>query len=124
MAWWRTSYTTAMLEPIYTDTLAMSMTCILLPRPVQCVAFNDINPQAPVHFLVIPRKPLPQLSSATDEDRELLGHLMLVANKVAQEQGLQRGYRLVVNNGPDGAQSVYYLHLHVLGGRQMAWPPG
>ena len=90
---------------------------------MQCVAFKDIDPKAPVHFLVIPRKPIPQLSSAKEEDRDLLGHLLLVANKVAQEQGLQQGYRVVINNGRDGAQSVYYLHLHVLGGRQMGWPP-
>ncbi|XP_050689755.1 adenosine 5'-monophosphoramidase HINT2-like [Eriocheir sinensis] len=90
----------------------------------QCVAFLDITPQAPVHFLVIPRKPLPTLTDAGDEDEQLLGHMMLVARKVAKEQGLNNGFRLVVNNGRDGAQSVYHLHIHVLGGRQMQWPPG
>ncbi|XP_045123754.1 histidine triad nucleotide-binding protein 1-like [Portunus trituberculatus] len=90
----------------------------------QCVAFHDVSPQAPTHFLVIPRKPLPTLSDAGDEDEQLLGHLMLVARKVAKEQGLDKGFRLVVNNGQEGAQSVYHLHLHVLGGRQMQWPPG
>ena len=107
----------------------MLMTCVLMTSIlplflVQCVAFKDINAQAPVHFLVIPRKAIPQLSSATDEDCGLLGHLLLVADKVAQTQGLKGGYRLAINNGPDGAQSVYHLHLHVLGGRQMGWPPG
>lgn len=90
----------------------------------QCVAFHDVSPQAPTHFLVIPRKPLATLSDAGDEDEQLLGHMMLVARKVAKEQGLDKGFRLVVNNGQDGAQSVYHLHIHVLGGRQMQWPPG
>ncbi|XP_064106508.1 adenosine 5'-monophosphoramidase HINT1-like [Macrobrachium nipponense] len=90
----------------------------------QCVAFNDISPQAPVHFLVIPRKPIDMIENAGDEDEKLLGHLLLVARKVAKEQGLTKGYRLVVNNGQEGAQSVYHLHIHVMGGRQMRWPPG
>ncbi|XP_066967456.1 adenosine 5'-monophosphoramidase HINT1 [Macrobrachium rosenbergii] len=90
----------------------------------QCVAFNDISPQAPVHFLVIPRKPIDMIENAGDEDEQLLGHLLLVARKVAKEQGLAKGYRLVVNNGQEGAQSVYHLHIHVMGGRQMRWPPG
>lgn len=90
----------------------------------KCVAFSDINPQAPVHFLVIPRKAIPQLSSAEDEDASLIGHLMIVARKLAKEQGLSNGFRVVVNDGPDGCQSVYHLHIHVLGGREMKWPPG
>ncbi|XP_069960330.1 adenosine 5'-monophosphoramidase HINT1 [Cherax quadricarinatus] len=90
----------------------------------QCVAFHDVAPQAPVHFLVIPRKPIAMLSDAEDADEQLLGHLMVVARKLAKEQGLDKGFRLVLNNGKHGAQSVYHLHLHVLGGRQMHWPPG
>jgi len=90
----------------------------------KCVAFMDVNPQAPVHFLVIPRKRIAMIEEAEDGDAELLGHLLLVARKVAKEQGLTKGYRLVVNNGVDGAQSVYHLHIHVMGGRQMNWPPG
>lgn len=83
-----------------------------------------MNPQAPVHFLVIPRKPITQLSQAKDSDEQLLGHLMIVARKVAAQKGLGKGFRLVINDGPVGAQSVYHLHLHVLSGRQMKWPPG
>ena len=90
----------------------------------QCVAFKDINPQAPTHFLVIPRKPIRQLSVVEDGDEGLLGHLLIVANKVASNLGLEKGYRVVINNGPEGGQEVYHLHLHVLGGRQMTWPPG
>lgn len=77
-----------------------------------------------MHFLVIPRKPIPQLSKAEDEDAALLGHLMIAARKVAKQQGLNDGFRLVINDGKHGAQSVYHLHLHILGGRQMQWPPG
>jgi len=90
------------------------------------LAFNDINKQAPVHFLVIPKRRgnLVSLSTAKDEDEVLLGHLMLVARKVAKDQGLQEGYRVVINDGKNGCQSVMHLHLHVLGGRQLTWPPG
>lgn len=90
----------------------------------KCVAFKDAAPQAPVHFLVIPRKRIAMIEEAEDSDGELLGHLMLTARKVAREQGLTAGYRVVVNNGKEGAQSVYHLHIHVLGGRQLSWPPG
>ena len=88
------------------------------------LAFKDVNPQAPVHILVIPKKPIPKLAEAESQDSELLGHLLLTAKKVAQEAGLANGYRLVINNGDDGGQTVYHLHLHILGGRQMKWPPG
>lgn len=88
------------------------------------MAFNDVAPQAPVHFLVIPKKPITQLSKVEDSDEQLLGHLMLVGKKVAAEQGLDKGFRMVINDGSDGAQSVYHLHLHFLGKRQMNWPPG
>ena len=88
------------------------------------MAFHDVNKQAPTHFLVIPRKPIAQLSLAAEEDAGLLGHLMLVGSKVAKDLGLAEGYRVVINNGKHGAQSVYHLHLHFLGGRQMQWPPG
>lgn len=91
---------------------------------LQCVAFDDINPQAPVHYLVIPRKPITQLSRAEDNDGALLGHLLLVARKIAQKRNLKNGFRIVINDGPIGAQSVYHLHIHVLSGRQLQWPPG
>nr|XP_039271082.1 histidine triad nucleotide-binding protein 1-like [Styela clava] len=91
----------------------------------KCMAFKDVNPQAPTHFLVIPKKAITGLSAAEDTDSALLGHLMTVARKVAVEQNIaSSGYRVVVNDGKNGAQSVYHLHLHVLGGRQLGWPPG
>ncbi|XP_004686562.1 PREDICTED: histidine triad nucleotide-binding protein 1 [Condylura cristata] len=91
---------------------------------VSCLAFHDISPQAPTHFLVIPKKPISQISVAEDADESLLGHLMIVGKKCAADLGLKKGYRMVVNEGSDGGQTVYHIHLHVLGGRQMNWPPG
>ena len=87
------------------------------------LAFRDIHPQAPSHLLVIPRKPIERLSRADDDDAELLGHLMGVARKVAAQEGLT-DFRLVVNDGAGAGQTVFHLHLHVLGGRPMGWPPG
>ncbi|OQV18614.1 putative Histidine triad nucleotide-binding protein 2, mitochondrial [Hypsibius exemplaris] len=89
-----------------------------------CVALVDVNPQAPVHFLVVPRQQIPGISYAKDSDQALLGHLLLVARKVAEQQHLQDGYRIVINEGKNGCQSVPHLHIHVLGKRQLNWPPG
>ena len=92
----------------------------------QAFVFNDINPQGPVHFLVIPklRDGLTRISRAREDQKPLLGHLLWVASKVAKDQGLDEGYRVVINDGVHGSQSVYHLHIHVIGGRQMEWPPG
>jgi histidine triad (HIT) family protein len=89
-----------------------------------CLAFHDVNPQAPTHVLVIPKKEIPSLAQLAAEDQALLGHLLLVVQKLASDLGLANGYRVVVNCGPDGGQSVDHLHLHLLGGRQLKWPPG
>ncbi|MCV3214558.1 histidine triad nucleotide-binding protein [Plectonema radiosum NIES-515] len=88
------------------------------------LAFKDVQPQAPVHILVIPKKPIVKLTDAEESDRDLLGHLLLTAKRVAEEAGLTNGYRVVINTDSDGGQSVYHLHLHILGGRHMTWPPG
>lgn len=88
------------------------------------LAFKDINPQAPVHILVIPKKPIPKLADAESQDHALMGHLLLTVKRVAEATGLKNGYRVVINTGADGGQTVDHLHLHILGGRQMAWPPG
>lgn len=90
----------------------------------RCLAFHDVAPQAPVHVLVIPRQPIPSLAAATSADAPLLGHLVFVATQLAARLGLADGYRLVVNCGRDGGQSVDHLHVHLLGGRRLGWPPG
>jgi histidine triad (HIT) family protein len=90
----------------------------------ECLAFRDVNPQAPVHFLVIPKKEITSLAESDDEDSPLLGHLLMTARMLAEQMKLERGYRVVVNCGPDGGQSVDHLHVHVLGGRKLTWPPG
>lgn len=90
----------------------------------QCLAFRDINPQAPTHVLIIPKKEIPRLIDATEEDGALLGHMMIAAGKVARELGVGDAFRLVVNNGADAGQSVFHLHMHILGGRGFQWPPG
>ncbi len=87
-------------------------------------AFADIHPQAPVHFLIIPREHIASLHEADESHRELLGHMLGVAAEIARQKGLGNGYRVVANIGPDGGQTVDHLHLHVLGGRAMTWPPG
>ena len=89
-----------------------------------CLAFNDISPQAPTHILVIPKKPLPRLSEAESQDHALMGHLLLTVKRVAEQAGLSDGYRVVINNGENGGQTVDHMHLHILGGRPMTWPPG
>ena len=88
------------------------------------LAFPDREPQAPTHLLLIPKRHLASHADATDEDQHLLGHILTVAAKVAREQRLDNGYRLVMNSGDEGGQTVSHLHLHVLGGRHMTWPPG
>ncbi|MHC5933961.1 histidine triad nucleotide-binding protein [Nostoc sp.] len=88
------------------------------------LAFKDIHPQAPVHILVIPKKPIPTLADAESDDHALLGHLLLTAKRLAEEAGLKNGYRVVINTGDDGGQTVHHLHVHILGGRQLNWPPG
>ena len=88
-----------------------------------CVAFRDINPQAPTHILIIPRRAIARLRAAQDSDAELLGHLLLAANRIAALEGLS-DHRVVINDGAGAGQTVFHLHLHLLGGRALAWPPG
>lgn len=89
------------------------------------LAFRDIKPAAPVHILVVPKKPIPRIAEAKPEDHQVLGHLLLKAGEVARSLGLsQSGFRLVFNNGPDAGEAVPHLHCHIIGGRQLGWPPG
>ncbi len=90
-----------------------------------CLAFRDIDPKAPTHVLIIPKKEIPSMAEVTGDDKEILGHLLLTASKVAKDLGIsESGYRLVANTNNEGGQEVYHLHIHLLGGRQMTWPPG
>jgi len=90
-----------------------------------CIAFQDINPKAPVHLLVISRKHIPSLNEDLDQDKVLLGHMLIVVGRMAKEQGVDgTGYRTVINTNAEAGQSVFHLHIHVLGGRIMRWPPG
>jgi histidine triad (HIT) family protein len=90
----------------------------------QCYAFADIHPQAPVHVLVAPRRHIDSLADGEESDRALFGHLLWAASEIARVKGLAKGYRVVINTGEDGCQTVEHLHLHLLGGRPLAWPPG
>lgn len=89
-----------------------------------CLAFRDINPQAPMHILVIPKKPIPRIVDADRDDQALLGHLLLKAGEIAKAEGYGDAFRLVVNNGAGAGQTVFHLHVHILGGRGFSWPPG
>jgi len=89
-----------------------------------CLAFRDVNPQAPTHVLLIPKKEIPRLADATAEDEALLGHMMIAAGRIARELGVGDAFRLVANNGAAAGQSVFHLHFHILGGRDLTWPPG
>lgn len=91
----------------------------------QCLAFRDISPQAPVHILIIPKKPVARIAAAQADDQPLLGHLLLAASEIARRENIApTGYRLVINNGPHGGETVPHLHIHLLGGRHLNWPPG
>jgi histidine triad (HIT) family protein len=89
-----------------------------------CVALRDINPQAPTHLLIIPRIPIPRVGEATQEDQSILGHLLFTAASLARKLNLENGFRIVINNGRDGGETVPHLHVHLLGGRELGWPPG
>jgi len=90
-----------------------------------CICFKDITPQAPVHLLIVPKQCIPRIGEASDDDQSLLGHLLLTARSVAKSEGFHEdGFRLVINNGADGGETVPHLHVHVLAGKKLAWPPG
>lgn len=90
----------------------------------RCIVLHDIAPQAPVHLLIIPKQPISRIGAATSADEALLGHLLLTAGVLAKKLGLENGFRLVINQGPDGGESVPHLHVHLLAKRPLAWPPG
>ena len=110
-------------ETIFGKILSGDIPCDEVYSDESCLAFRDVAPQAPVHVLVIPRKPIESLRSASEPDEALLGHLLLVAAKVAKQEGLS-DWRTVINSGAGAGQTVFHLHVHVIGGRPLAWPPG
>ena len=112
-----------MSDTLFSRIIRREIPADIIHEDDQCLAFRDINPQAPVHFLVIPKEPIAKLSDADASHQALLGHLLLVASRVAAEQGLE-DFRLNVNNGAGASQTVFHLHVHVLGGRPFSWPPG
>lgn len=112
-------------ETIFQKIISREIPATIVYEDDLSIAFKDINPAAPVHILVVPKESLPKLGDASTEHQNLLGHLLLVCNKVAESQGLlKNGYRIVINNGEHALQTVFQLHLHVIGGRVMGWPPG
>ena len=112
-------------ETIFAKILKGEIPCDKVYEDDAYFAFRDINPQAPTHILVIPKKPIPKVSDAAEADKELLGGLILTANRIAEQEGLlEPGYRYVINCGEGAGQTVFHLHLHILGGRAMTWPPG
>lgn len=113
-----------MSETIFSKIIRKEIPADIVYEDNLCLAFNDISPQAPVHILVIPKKPIPKLADAESQDHALMGHLLLTVKRVAEQAGLSNGYRVVINTGEDGGQTVDHLHLHILGGRSLAWPPG
>lgn len=113
-----------MSETIFSKIISKEIPADIVYEDDLCLAFNDISPQAPTHILVIPKKPIPKLADAESQDHALMGHLLLTVKRVAEQAGLSNGYRVVINTGEDGGQTVDHLHLHILGGRAMAWPPG
>jgi histidine triad (HIT) family protein len=114
-----------MSQTLFEKIIAREIPADIVYEDDQVLAFRDISPQAPVHVLVIPKKLIPRIGEAEDSDQALLGHLLLRARAVATTLGLaENGYRLVINNGKDGGESVPHLHCHILGGRPLSWPPG
>ncbi len=113
-----------MSDTLFSKIIQREIPADIVYEDEQCLAFHDINPQAPVHILVIPKKPLTMLSDAADGDQALLGHLLMAASKIAKQEGFGEAFRLVINNGEDAGQQVFHLHVHILAGRSFGWPPG
>ena len=113
-----------MSESIFTKIKNKEIPGNIIYEDDKCFALEDINPQAPVHILIIPHKEITKISDSTPEDKELLGHLLLVSKTIAQKYELEDNYRLIINNGAGAGQSVFHIHVHLMGGRSLDWPPG
>jgi histidine triad (HIT) family protein len=118
-------FNVAMSKTLFEKIIAREIPAAIVYEDDIVIAFHDINPKAPAHVLIVPKKMIPRVAEASAGDRELLGHLLLKAAEVADIIGLKKsGYRLVINNGADGGETVAHLHCHILGGRHLGWPPG
>ena len=113
-----------MSETIFSKIIRKEIPADIVYEDDLALAYRDVQPQAPVHILIIPKKPIKSIDRAADSDAALLGHLLLTVKRVAAQEGLDKGYRIVINTGEDGGQTVFHLHLHLLGKRAMTWPPG
>ena len=113
-----------MPDTLFSKIIAREIPADIVYEDEVCLAFKDISPQAPIHVLIIPKKPLEKIADATAADQEMLGHLLLKAGEIARTLGCKENFRLVVNNGEQAGQSVFHLHVHLLAGRALSWPPG
>ena len=110
---------------LFKKIIAREIPADIIHEDALCLAFRDISPKAPVHILVVPKRVIPRVAESIPEDAGLLGHLLVTAGRIARSEGIaDSGFRLVINNGADGGETVPHLHVHLLGGRPMAWPPG
>jgi histidine triad (HIT) family protein len=114
-----------MSKTLFEKIIAREIPAQIVYEDDKVIAFRDVKPQAPVHVLIIPKKPIPRIAEASPEDHQVLGHLLIKAGEVAKQLGLgTSGFRLIFNNGPDAGEAVPHLHCHIIGGRPMSWPPG
>ena len=113
-----------MSETLFSKIIDREIPADIVYEDEQCLAFRDINPQAPVHILVVPKKPIDRVANTTENDEAILGHLLTVASKIAKDEGFEDAFRLVINNGEGAGQTVFHLHVHILAGRGFCWPPG
>jgi len=113
-----------MTDTLFTKIINREIPADIVYEDDQCLAFRDINPQAPVHILLIPKQAITMLAHAEETDQTLLGHLLLKAGEIAKQEGVAEAFRIVINNGETAGQSVFHLHLHILAGRDFSWPPG
>ena len=113
-----------MIETIFDKIIRKEIPADIVYEDELCLAFKDVNPQAPIHILIIPKKAIAKVADAKNDDQNVLGHMMLMAGKIAEDLGVKDAFRLVVNNGEEAGQTVFHLHIHLLGGRSFSWPPG
>ncbi len=113
-----------MSETIFNKIIRKEIPADIIYEDELCLAFKDVNPQAPIHILIIPKKSIPKVSDAVKDDHNVLGHLLLKAGEIANTLGVKDAFRLVINNGEDAGQTVFHLHIHLLAGRRLNWPPG